>query len=69
MSNQYPRFMMIDMDKPMVRRKSAFWACVIALIVGIGLGQGWALIQKRVNGPHFCLKWDQKAHEYKRVVE
>lgn len=37
------------LDARKVKWTSAFWACVIALVIGIGLGQAWSLIQKRCN--------------------
>lgn len=60
------------LDTKKVKWKSAFWACVIALIVGIGLGQAWSLIQKRCNQkliPDNCVSYCKEGRYLERVGE
>ena len=63
---KYPAYKLVPLDVPVVRRKSAIWACVIAICFGVLIGLGWGLVQHRVNGEPYCLQWDQSTHDFVR---
>lgn len=70
--SKYPRYVMVNLDKPQVRRRSAIWACVITLIVGILLGQFWSLYQRRCNAkiiPDNCVSYCKEGKYLERVGE